>query len=191
MFVLQVENTFQIFMLTVLKDWVNFKPEDWQSLLQQHVSLPAARMEFLLIILLFCNFGGHQSFLWGHWFGLLMISVLVFKARGGPLACILPCLCAMDFLDSPLVWHLLTSWQPAWQPRLFWLTYLYMYSQVLVGLEPRFEFAAQCAFWPSEPFWLYYWIWLNWHFAWTKVMFVGIQIWMFGLLNSVVLLVHS
>ena len=36
-----------------------------------------------------------------------------------PLACVLHHLGAMDSLDSPLVWHLLTSWQPAWSPNHF------------------------------------------------------------------------
>ena len=52
------------------------------------------------------KFGGHQSFLWGHWypcFGLLVTSWLGFKARVGPLACMLCCLCFMDSSDSPLV----------------------------------------------------------------------------------------
>ena len=60
-----------------------------------------------------------SPFLWGHWYpcvGLPVMSALGFKARGGSLACMLPCLCTMDTSDSPLVWHLLTSWQPSWQP---------------------------------------------------------------------------
>ena len=39
-------------------------------------------------------FGGHKSFLWGHWypcFGLLVISALGFKARVDPLACFVAC----------------------------------------------------------------------------------------------------
>ena len=30
--------------------------------------------------------------------------------------CMLGCLCATESSDSPLMWHLLTSWQPAWHP---------------------------------------------------------------------------
>ena len=40
-------------------------------------------------------------------------SVLDFKARVDPLTCMLHHLCAMDSSDSPLVQHLLISWQPA------------------------------------------------------------------------------
>ena len=55
-----------------------------------------------------------KSFLCDHWcpcFGLLVMSALGFKVRVHPLVvCFVTC---SDFLDSPLVWHLLTSWQPA------------------------------------------------------------------------------
>ena len=64
-------------------------------------------------------FGVHQSFLWGNLcpcIGLLVTSPLGFKARVDTFACMLCCLCAMESSDSHLVWHLLTSWQPAWQP---------------------------------------------------------------------------
>ena len=39
-----------------------------------------------------------------------------FQSQGGPL------LCAFSLVlssDSPLLWHLLVSWWPAWQPNLF------------------------------------------------------------------------
>ena len=39
-----------------------------------------------------------------------------FQSQCRSLACVLPCLCEKDSSDSPLVRHLLTSWQPAWQP---------------------------------------------------------------------------
>ena len=42
-----------------------------------------------------------------------------FQSLGGSLACMLCHLHAMNSWDSPLVWHLLTSWQPAWQPVMF------------------------------------------------------------------------
>ena len=61
-----------------------------------------------------CIFGGHQSFLWGHWylyFGLLVTFALDFKGKA--LTCILCHLCAMDSSDSPLVRHLFISWWPA------------------------------------------------------------------------------
>ena len=35
-----------------------------------------------------------------------------FQSQGGSLACV-------DSSDSPLVWHLPTSWWPAWQPVMF------------------------------------------------------------------------
>ena len=66
-------------------------------------------------------------FLWGHWYpcsGLLVMPALGFKARVDPLALVLCHLCTMDSSDSPLVGHLLTSWQP--EP--FWSTYLHMYK---------------------------------------------------------------
>ena len=67
-------------------------------------------------------FGGHESFLWGHWypyFGLLVTSSLGFKARVGSALFKLSRGVGVRLQipwDSPLVWHLLTSWQPALQP---------------------------------------------------------------------------
>ena len=67
-------------------------------------------------------FGGHESFFWGHWypcFGLPVTSPLGFKARMGSALFELSrgiCVTLHVPWDSPLVWHLLTSWQPAWQP---------------------------------------------------------------------------
>ena len=46
-------------------------------------------------------------------FGLLVTSALDIKVRVDPLACVLCCLHIMESSDSPLVRHLLTSWQPA------------------------------------------------------------------------------
>ena len=43
-------------------------------------------------------------------FGLLVTFAIGFKARVDPLACMLCCLHATESSDSPLVWHLLTSW---------------------------------------------------------------------------------
>ena len=71
-------------------------------------------------------FRGHESFLLGHWypyFGLLVTSPLGFKARVGSALFELSRGIRLTLhvpWDSPLVWHLSTSWQPAWQPsRLF------------------------------------------------------------------------
>ena len=61
-------------------------------------------------------FGGHESFLWGHWypyFGLLVTSPLGFKARvHSALFELSRGVCVMLHIpwDSPLVWHLPTSW---------------------------------------------------------------------------------
>ena len=38
------------------------------------------------------------------------------QSQGGTLVCVLHCPCEMDSSDLPLVWHLLTSWWPAWWP---------------------------------------------------------------------------
>ena len=61
-------------------------------------------------------FGGHQSFMWGHWytcFGQVMSGDRV-QSQGGSLACMLHRLWTMNFWDSPPVQHLLTSWWPKW-----------------------------------------------------------------------------
>ena len=68
------------------------------------------------------NFGGHESFLWGHWypcFGLLVTSPLGFKVRVGSALFKLSggvCVTLHVPWDSPLVQHLPTCWRPAWQP---------------------------------------------------------------------------
>ena len=65
-------------------------------------------------------FGGHESFLWGHWypcFGLLVTSPLGFKAKVGSALFALGGGVQVTLhipWDSPLVLHLLTSGQPAW-----------------------------------------------------------------------------
>ena len=67
-------------------------------------------------------FWGRKSFFWDHWYpccGLLVMSALGFKARMDSLVCILCHLHETDSSDSPLVRHLLTSWQPAWQLSCF------------------------------------------------------------------------
>ena len=71
-------------------------------------------------------FGGHGSFLLGHWypcFGLLVTSPLGFKVRvGSALFELSRGVHVMLHVpwDSPLVWHLPTYWRPAWQlSRLF------------------------------------------------------------------------
>ena len=48
-----------------------------------------------------------------------MTSLVGFKARVYPSLVCFSRLCAMDSSDSLLTWHLLTFWQPAWQPNLF------------------------------------------------------------------------
>ena len=61
-------------------------------------------------------FGGHKSFSWGHWypcFGLVVTSVMDFKARVNPF------LHAFSPMFSPLVLHLLIALRTEWQPSRF------------------------------------------------------------------------
>ena len=66
------------------------------------------------------NFGGHQLFFsWGGVTDTTVLdfwwhSILSFKAKVDSLTWVFCFLHATDSSDSPLVWHLLTSWQPAW-----------------------------------------------------------------------------
>ena len=69
----------------------------------------------------FKNFGRHKCFLWAvgtpvldFWWCLPWVS-----KPGGCRTCVFCHLHTVDSSDSPLVRHLLTSWQPAMQPRLF------------------------------------------------------------------------
>ena len=86
----------------------------------------------------FFFFGGHESFLWGHWypcFGFLVMSPLGFKARvGSALFDLSGGICVMLHVpwDSPLVQHLPTSWQPAWQ-----LSHLHIPERHWWDLKPR------------------------------------------------------
>ena len=73
----------------------------------------------IFFLFFFKIFGGHESFLWGHWypyFGLLVMSPLGFKARVGSLIRAVWRHVLHVAWDSPLVWYLPTSWWPAWQP---------------------------------------------------------------------------
>ena len=60
------------------------------------------------------------------------MSALGFKSRVHPLTCMLCCPCTIESSDSPLLWHLLTFWQPAWQ-----LSHSHPHTckQALVGLK--------------------------------------------------------
>ena len=54
-----------------------------------------------------------------------------FESQGGSLNFV-PChLREMDFLDSLLLQHLPSSWQPPWRPSHFWSTYLQAYLEAL------------------------------------------------------------
>ena len=69
-------------------------------------------------------FGGHMSFLWGHWypcFGLLVTSALGFKARVDSLACFLACMLFLRFTSGATPADLLTASMAA-EP--LWPTYL-------------------------------------------------------------------
>ena len=55
----------------------------------------------------------------GHWYaglGLQLTSALGFKSGVDPLTCLLCCFRATESSDSSVARHLLTSWQPVWQP---------------------------------------------------------------------------
>ena len=58
----------------------------------------------------FLIFGGHESFLWGHWYPFWTSDDVSpgFQSQGGSLTCMLCHLCALNSWHSPLVWHLLT-----------------------------------------------------------------------------------
>ena len=84
-----------------------------------------------------------MSPLWGHWqlcSELWVISPLGFKVRVGSLISHLAEAYMLHIRwDSPLVQHLLTSWQPVWQPSP---SLPYTCEQALVGLETRIYHAA-------------------------------------------------
>ena len=65
-------------------------------------------------------------------FGPLVMSALGSKARVDPLTCVFHHLHATESSDSPLVQHLLTYWQPAWQPSC---SNQRSCKEALVGLE--------------------------------------------------------
>ena len=76
------------------------------------------------------------SHLYGSVFELLVMCFLGFKARVDRFCC-LYCrfhhLYVTDSSDSPLVWHLLTSWWPVWQP--ISLFHVLVHIKALVGPE--------------------------------------------------------
>ena len=95
-------------------------------------------MGHLFFIFSFSIFLGEQSFFWGCWypfFGLLAMLQI-----------------AMDSSDSPLVWHLLTFWWPAWQPSCFSSTYLHTSiggsrTRIMVQLNFSHNFIGLALLW--------------------------------------------
>ena len=76
-----------------------------------------------------------KSFLLGHWYPCFWTSGDVypgFEARIETLICLLHYLHAMNSPHSYLMWHLLTSWWPVWQPSHF---DPHTCIQALVGLD--------------------------------------------------------
>ena len=123
---------FPYFTISVFTEWIQISSEwSWKHYrILQYSKWSQVKSkkkcfgyEFNVCVLYFLFFKGHQSFLqrtsvllWGHWytcFGLLVTSALGFNTRMEPLTCMLHRLCTMDTTDSPLVWHLLTSWWPS------------------------------------------------------------------------------
>ena len=102
-------------------------------------------------------FRGHESFLWGHWypyFGLLVTSPLGFKARVGSALFELSrgiCVTLCIPWDSPLVWHLRTSWQPAWQlSHLFHISARHWWDLKPAAIMPRLTVWDQADALPTE-----------------------------------------
>ena len=102
-------------------------------------------------------FGAHESFLWGHWypcFGLLVTSPLGFKARVGSALFELSGGVHVTLhvpWDSPLVWHLPTSWQPAWQPsHLFHIPASHWWDSSPVAIMPPLTVWDQADALPTE-----------------------------------------
>ena len=111
---------------------------------------PQPVMRFFLIL------GVDKSFLWGHWYPSVGFSVICHEFwRPGKLSAeenlqkistsrknkhwkLDWVLCVMDSSDSPLVWHTLTSWQPARQ-QAFWIPVLadHLSTRSGGGLNPN------------------------------------------------------
>ena len=96
-----------------------FSLHKFKNTMKQPRQLPKVYLFFPFFLKIF---GGHESFLWGHWypcFGLLVTSPLGFKARVGSALFTLGGGVQVALhvpWDSTLVLHLLTSWRPAWLP---------------------------------------------------------------------------
>ena len=92
-------------------------------------------------------FGGHKSFLWGHsypCFGLLVTSPAWFQRQSGqPYSHLAEVYMLHIPWDSPLVWHLLTSWWSVWQLSQ---SLPHTSKQALVGLKTRtYHAAGECS----------------------------------------------
>ena len=78
--------------------------------------------------------------LWGHWypcFRLLVMFPLGSKPDGQPYLYLAEVYMLHVPWDSPLVRHLLTSWQPAWQPsRLFHIPVIHWWDLKLRAIMP-------------------------------------------------------
>ena len=137
--------------------------------------LPTNPLSFFFLI-----FGGHESFLWDHWypyFGLLVTSPLGFKARVGSALFKLSGGVRVMLhiaLDLPLVQHLPTSWQPAWQlSHLFHIPARHWWDSKPGAIMPPltvWDQAGQMLYWLSHPGSAYPLLLLkyllNWFFPW-------------------------
>ena len=95
-------------------------PTGWGTSVQRnyHKSYGTCHSLFFVFCFFFKFLEDICPFLWGHWypcFGILVMSAQDLNTRVDSPTCMLCCPCTMDCSDSPLVWHLLTSWWPAWQ----------------------------------------------------------------------------
>ena len=93
------------------------------------------------------KFGGHESFLWGHWYPCFWTSDDVssgFQSQSGqPYLHLVEAYILHILWDSPLVWHLLTSWQPAWQLSQ---SLPYTWNQALVGIKQEtYHSTGECS----------------------------------------------
>ena len=119
----------------------------------------AATSLFFPTIFLKKIFGGHEPFLWGHWYPLFWtsgdISSGLQSQSGQPYLSLVEVYMLHIPSDSPLVQHLLTSWQSAWQlSHLFHIPARHWWDSKLGAIMPLltvWDQADQTIYWLSYP----------------------------------------
>ena len=163
--------------VTVMESFGVSRPLDRGAKPLKHFNALRLYVQFFFFFFKFLE--DMSPFLWGHWypcFGLLVTSPLGFKARVGSalfeLSRGIPVMLHVPW-DSPLVWHLLTSWWPAWQlSHLFHIPARHWWDSKPGAIMPLLTVWDQADALPTE---LYNLLMRTWRLVWFEILNFAIK----------------